>query len=69
MRPASVESCAVLLLLLRGRELAAVGSGISSRAGGASSGLRRAASSLWSLLAVRSHSSARASLAAKESEH
>ena len=70
MRPASGESCGVSLLLLLGVcELAAVGSGIPSREGGASSGLRRAASSLWSLLAVRSHSSARASLAANESAH
>ena len=67
MRPASGESCAVLLL--RVCELAAVGPGISSRAGGASSGLRRTAVSLWSLLAVRSHFSARASLAANESAH
>ena len=75
MPPASGESCGVsLLLLLRGCELAAVSSGISSREGGASSGLRRAAISRWSSFAVRSDSSssparasARASLAAKES--
>jgi hypothetical protein len=78
MRPASAESCAVwlLLLLLCGCELAAVGAGISAGEGGASSRLRRAAFSSWRLLAVRSHSSsfparasARASLAAKESAH
>ena len=80
MRPALAESCAVwlllLLLLLRGCELAAVGAGISAREGGASSRLRRAAFSSWSLLAVRSHSSsfpvrasARALLAAEESAH
>ncbi len=77
-RPASGESCAVwlLLLLLCGCELAAVGAGISAGEGGASSRLRRAAFSSWRLLAVRSHSSsfparasARASLAAKESAH
>ena len=79
MRPALAESCAVwllLLLLLRGCELAAVGAGISAREGGASSRLRRAAFSRWRLLAVRSNSSslparasARASLAAEESAH
>ncbi len=76
MRPASAESCAVWLLLLRGCELAAVGAGISAGEGGSSSRLRRAAFSSWRLLAVRSNSSsfparasARASLAAKESAH
>ena len=67
MEPASGESCDVLLLLLRGCELVAVDSGISSREDGASSGLRRAEISSCRLLAVRSHSSAPASLAAKES--
>ncbi len=67
MRPASGEGCDVLLLvLLRGCELAAVGSSISAREGGASSRLRRAAFSRSRLLAVRSHSSARALLTAKE---
>ena len=66
MRPASGESCDVSLLL-GVCELAAVVSGITSREGGASSGLRSAAFSRWSLLAVRSHFSARALLTAKES--
>jgi hypothetical protein len=80
MRPALAESCAVwlllLLMLLCGCELAAVGAGISAREGGASSRLRRTAFSSWRLLAVRSNSSsfparasARASLAAEESAH
>lgn len=69
MKPASGESCDVLLLLLRGCELAAVDSGISSREDDPSSGLWRGKISSCSLLAVRSHSSARASLAAKESAH
>ncbi len=76
-RPALAESCAAwLLLLLRGCELAAVGSGISAGEGGVSSRLRRTAFSSWRLLAVRFNSSslpARASalapLAAEESAH
>ncbi len=69
MEPASGESCDVLLLLLRISEPAAVGLGISLREGGASSRLRRAAFSSCRLLAMRSQSSACASLPAKESAH
>ena len=70
MRPALAESCAVwLLLLLRGCELAAVGAGISAGEGEASSRMRRAAFSSWSLLAVRSNSSSLPARAAEESAH